>query len=97
MGYKITYCSFGEEKKQPKQKQAWKRFTAVGLVMMLVLGALAVKHTELPWVQKYLLPGDPAVTAAALEGMLADLKDGDSLKDAVTAFCREIVEHAENG
>ena len=42
----------------------------------------------------YLLPGDPAVTAAALENMAADLKAGQSVRDAITAFCAEIIAHA---
>ena len=47
------------------------------------------------WVQEFLLPGDPAVTAAALENMVDNIKDGNSIAEAVTAFCREIVENAE--
>jgi hypothetical protein len=45
-------------------------------------------------VQEVLLPGDPAVTAAALENMTEGLRSGESLLDAVTAFCREIIANA---
>jgi hypothetical protein len=65
------------------------------LLQALTGGALTVKATGLPWVQKYLLPGDPEVTAAALEQMVDDLRAGHGLGAAVTAFCREIVENAK--
>ena len=93
MSYKIAYSFFGEEKKMPKDVGRRNRIAAGLLVAVLVIGAMTVKTRGLPFVTEYLLPGDPAVTAAALEGMVADLKEGDSLYDAVTAFCREIVEH----
>ena len=95
MGYRVEYKSFGEEKRQPKVGQYKKAIMAAALVMVLTGGALTVKLTGLPWVQKYLLPGDPEVTAAALEQMVDDLRSGYSFADAVTAFCREIMENAQ--
>ena len=93
MGYKIMYASFGEEKKMPKGRGSWNKVAALLLVAVLLLGAMTVKNKGLRWVKDYLLPGDPAVTAAALEDMVTDLREGDSLFDAVTAFCREIMAH----
>ena len=93
MSYKIAYASFGEEKKMPKAGQWKKGIGAVLLVTALVIGAITVKSKALPWLQGYLLPGDPAVTAAALEGMVTDLREGDSLYNALKTFCQEIVAH----
>ena len=95
MGYKIAYASFEKEKKQTNDVGWRNRILAVLLVTVLVAAAVTVKRKSLPWLSAYLLPGDPAVTAAALEDMVTDLREGDSLYDAVTAFCREIVEHGE--
>ena len=95
MGYRVEYKSFGEEKKLPKVRKYKKAVMAAVLVLTLTGGALAVKLTGLPWVQKYLLPGDPEVTAAALEQMVEDLRSGYSFTDAVTAFCREIMDNAQ--
>lgn len=91
MGYRITYESFGEEKKMPANKRRNSVIAAGILVAALILGAFTVKHTGLRWVQEYLLPGDPAVTAAALEGFAQDLREGESIKAAITAFCWEIM------
>lgn len=93
MGYRITYESFGEERKMPANKRRNSAIAAGILVAALITGAFAVKHTGLRWVQEYLLPGDPAVTAAALEGFAQDLKEGESIKDAIITFCREIMEN----
>lgn len=94
MGYRIEYGSQGALRKPLKPKRAYSAIAATVCVLALVAGAIAVKHTSLTWVQEVLLPGDPAVTAAALENMVDNIKQGDSIAEAVTAFCREIVEHA---
>ena len=94
MAYRIKYASFSEEKKQPKDTQLRNRIAAGLLVVVLLIGAMTIKLGGLRWVTEYLLPGDPAVTAAALEGMVMDLREGENLYDAVTTFCREIMDHA---
>lgn len=89
MSYRIEYDAVGGIKDGKNTKQ--KGIFAVCLVAGLVTGAVLIKTVGLSWVQEVLMPGDPVVTAAALEGMLEDLKCGSSLVDAVTAFCREIL------
>ena len=95
MSYRIEYRSGGELRKSWKPKRPIGRVAVVICVLSLVAGALAIKHTGLSWVKTVLLPGDPAVTAAALENMVENIRDGESLVDAVTAFCREIIENAD--
>lgn len=95
MGYRIEYGSSGDLRKPLKSKRPYSAIAAAACVLALVAGAITVKQTGLTWVQEFLLPGDPAVTAAALENMVDNIKDGDSIAEAVTAFCREIVENAE--
>ena len=91
MGYQIEYPKIG---KLPKaQKKSRTSMIAAILVLVLVAGALTVKTTGLTWVKEELLPGDPAVTAAALEGIAEELRNGGSLRNAIKAFCEEIVGH----
>lgn len=97
MGYRIAYESFGEERKCPAYRRRKSAIAAGLLIILLVLGSVSVKHTGLRWVQDYLLPGDPAVTAAALENFAQDLKEGESVKDAITAFCRQIMDYGAKG
>lgn len=45
--------------------------------------------------RQILLPGTPSVTQEALDMLMGDLRDGESLGDAFTAFCVYIVDHDE--
>lgn len=93
MGYQIRYDSVGKlPQKRRRSRTGW---LAGFLVIALLACAITVKTVGLKWVQEVLLPGDPAVTAAALEQMAEDLRAGDSLGEAITAFCEEIMKHAE--
>lgn len=95
MGYRIEYTSSGSQRKPLKHKPPYAAIaTAVG-VLSLVFLAIAIKHTGLTWVRDVLLPGDPAITAAALENMVDNMKSGISIGDAVTAFCQEILANAQ--
>ncbi len=96
MGYKIRYDAVSGPS-GGDQKRKWTGTVALVCVIVCLLGALAIKNYGLPWVQEVLLPGDPAVTAAALETLAADLRGGATLWDAVTAFCREIMKHGLSG
>ena len=95
MPYRIDY-SAGCSRKKPLRPGLPKPTIKAALIVLVPLaGALTVKIVGLSWVQEVLLPGDPAVTAAALENMTDGLRSGDSLLDAVTAFCREIIANAQ--
>ena len=43
------------------------------------------------WLRDLLLPGNEDVTAAALESMVTDLRDGEAIGQAVESFCKEIL------
>ena len=92
MAYEIRYDSVKAPETKTKASRGW--VAAVGIVLLIV-GAMYLKSNWLPWVQDVLLPGDPAVTAAALDEMVEGLKRGQGVMDAVTAFCREILAHAQ--
>ncbi len=94
MSYRIDYTGAAGIRKplrSPKPRGA----LAAGIgVVTMVAGAIALRHTELRWVKRFLLPGDPALTAAALENAVESIRQGQGLSEAVAAFCREIVAHA---
>lgn len=95
MAYRIDYGSAGNRRK-PLHRQPPKPLIKTALlVLALVAGAVTVKVVGLNWVRDVLLPGDPEVTASALQNMTDGLRSGESLLDAVTAFCREIIANAQ--
>lgn len=92
MGYQIQYEQIGQVTKIKKRPKAIISFILVALILV---SAISVKAFALPWVQDVLLPGDPAVTAAAFETMVESLQEGTSLLDAIKAFCLEIISHGK--
>ena len=82
MGYRIAYDSQTAYKIPLKaRKKLPVRWVITGT---LVIGLLAGG-----W--KWLLPGDPQKTQSALVGLAEDIRSGASFSQAITAFCREIV------
>ena len=94
MPYRIDYGSAGNQRKPLRAKLSSPAIKTSLVILAFVTGAVVIKIFGLTWVQEILLPGDPEVTAAALHNMTDGLRNGDSLLDAVTAFCREIVVNA---
>lgn len=85
MGYKISYPAVGK-RRYPLHKPmpVWALPAALSGIGFL---AITIYNGGLNW----LLPGDPAVTEAALTEMIDRLSNGEAFGDAVTAFCKEIV------
>lgn len=92
MGYRVEYTQDGMRKNQLQERRKAGKWSAVVLVVALVLGAMEIRQTWLPFVRDYLIPADMAVTAAAWERFAQDLKEGEPFMDALEAFCNEIME-----
>ncbi len=95
MSYRIEYGPAIPEryikKKNPVRLQA---MTAA----CLLLFALLVRQFYPAGVQqlrRILLPAAPTVTQQALDALMGDLRDGEPLGDAFTAFCTYIIDHDE--
>jgi hypothetical protein len=89
MSYRIQY----DTKKHPWQKRLkrQKYVLPVGIICisLLTLGYFGIDKLQ------FLLPGEPSVTAAALDNMTNSLQEGETLQEAITAFCREILDNAQ--
>lgn len=82
MAYRIAYP--GREKK--KGFPVW--------VILLAVGGLVLLRQRLG---RFLLPGDPEVTGRALETLLAQLRQGSAAGEAVSTFCKTVVQGAGLG
>lgn len=94
MGYIISYgCGTGMKapikKKVRRLLPALSGITCVGLLLFVFL--FPAVRTAL---RDFLLPGDGAVTAQALQNLASDLKAGEDWSVAVSAFCHEILTEA---
>lgn len=86
MGYRIAYSTETSHKfpEQIRKNRPLLWVAAAALAIGLLAGG---------W--KLILPGDPEVTGTALAGLAEDIRAGEPLGQAVTAFCREIVDNAK--
>lgn len=93
MGYKIQYgpASEAEIKSRTFWKKHWK---AAALLTAAVIVSLTASGKIEP-LRDIFLPGDAEVTRDALAEMTEKIRGGEGVADAITAFCREIIEGAE--
>ena len=91
MAYIIAYTPEASNR-YPQVKG--KRKVNFGKWMGLALLLAAVLWMRLKGIPDFLIPGDAEVTKAAAAAMVDDLQDGISVNDAVTAFCRTILDGA---
>ena len=88
VSYQINYDPSRRRKFYPaKRKKIPRWILAVAGIALAVI----IFHNEL---KNILIPGDPQITSAAFSGLTEDLQAGESFKNAVAAFCREIIDGA---
>lgn len=90
MGYRITYENDVIRKSVLRIPcLRWRRW-GIGLGAAALAVSLLIPGGRL-WLRDLLLPGDEEITASALESMIADLRSGEPVGEAVEAFCKEII------
>lgn len=93
MAYQIRYGPVKRKAPTDRRKKAgcWLLVTLCAAVLLIGIQFSGIGKTIWNWI----LPGDAAVTGAALNTMVEEIRAGESVSDAVTAFCREIIENAK--
>lgn len=95
MSYRIVY---GCELKNPKDKKVrWRYVLGYTVLCLSLFTLLTARFWPAGWkiILEGVLPGDAGVTYQALDHMAENLRSGQGITDAVTAFCREIVDGAK--
>ncbi len=94
MGYRIQY---GDTPIYDKQQNI-RLSRIVGLSLSFLVLFILLSWCFWPEgrlvLRDFLVPGDPDVTLHGLEVLTQELRDGESFSDAVTAFCREVIDGA---
>lgn len=93
VAYQIRYGPVKGKAPADGRKKAGRRLLAALCAAALLIGLPFSGIGKTIW--NWLLPGDAAVTGAALNTMVEEIRAGESVSDAVTAFCREIIENAK--
>lgn len=93
MGYQIQYGPQKYRRREQKQRKVPK-WLVIAICAALLTGGLTAAGLD-GYIRSWLLPGDPDVTGAALDQAVQNLRDGDPVGEVVTAFCEEIIAHAQ--
>ena len=94
MGYKIVY---GKENIGRSKQRFWSgrmHFLTVLCLIMFVLSVKMMFREEFTQLRAALLPSTMDGSFAAVEELVSDLRNEVPLKDAVTAFCRQVIADA---
>jgi len=93
MSYRVEYQPAGQAKKGGSRLIA---LTALCLLLfLLLLNGFWPRGAQV--LREWVLPGDAAVTAAALEELAVELKSGEPISGALEDFCRRVMAEAEIG
>lgn len=93
MAYRIAYS---QDCKPQKQKKRSSRIFPLTLLFFLIFLFLIGYNWRQGFqvFQQLLLPGDAAVTAAAIQDLTSALKTGQSFSDAFADFCLQVIQGA---
>ena len=91
MGYKIEY-SPETAHCYPQRNTPQKRNIGRWFCLLLVIGTILWMRVN--GIPDFLIPGDPIITKSAAVTLMDDISDGVNVNDAVTAFCRTILDGA---
>ncbi len=89
MSYSVTY---GQEFLKRTTKKGYGKVVIFAAVLVIAVILLSIPQIREP-IRNFLLPGDGAVTAKAIENFADDVKSGTSFYDAAEAFCLEIIQN----
>ena len=94
MSYQIEYPVTNRLEQRYNVKSGKKPMIPVIVVICIILLAVSVYILGVDTIREFIIPGDDAVTVSAFHTMQDNLKEGMPVKDAVAAFCTEIIESA---
>lgn len=94
MGYQIQYGNKVVKKQFVESSRRNQKvvMAVISICACCVFAYLLTHYKEA--LLKWLLPGDPEITRAAISTLGRNLRNGIALKDAVHAFCEEILSGA---
>lgn len=94
MAYIINYecTSVTKERNKSERKISNKAFLVATLISLIVL-VWVITPVRVAVLDRF-LPGKGEVTRKAVDQFVSDVKNGDSVKEAFTDFCFEIINNA---
>ncbi len=95
VSYEIQYTQDGNRRYVPIKKPSYRIFVLLLCAVFLTVGAYRLMSTESSGLLSFLLPGCGEETGASIQQMLNSIREGESITDAVTTFCMDIISNAK--
>lgn len=93
MGYRVDYQPVKKVRGAERRRSRVLALTGLCLIVFLIL-VNSVWPQGMELLRELLIPGDTAVTVAALEDLASELGAGEALSGALENFCRRILVEA---
>ena len=93
MGYRVDYPSFSAIPEQKKGSFLRRAALTLGTAALFLTAVNSFSPEGAEILDRLFQPDRWLLTRSALESMVSRLQCGEPLTDAVTAFCRELVQH----
>ena len=91
MAYRILYTPENNRRYPPCRSKQNIRYSSILGFIFFLLSILWIRVYGIP---DFLIPGDATVTKYAATQMIENFRSGESVKEAVTVFCKEILHGA---
>lgn len=95
MSYRIVYGPMPKRKPLGQGSMLRVQLMAVGFALLFVFLVRMFWPDGLQALQSVLIPGEAGITEAAFGEMVSNLREGQPMGEAVTAFCRQVIDGAE--
>ena len=94
MGYRIQYSDTVKRRTFYERDQSNVKLILFvsALCLCFVFVFVAVQYRNTIW--RWILPGDPEITQAAITAFEKNIRSGVSVGEAINVFCKEILEGA---
>ena len=92
MGYRIVYGKVSEIERQRRSSGNVQLMTAIFMMLgIMLVRSFWPEGTKM--LRQLLLPGTMSATEEAFSQLMADLRIGAPIGEAVTTFCAYVIEH----
>ena len=92
MSYTIHYTPQDDYRYPVKEKRNGKFFKSLLLTVLVLSFMLWIGISGMP---DFMIPGDPEVTKSAVAEMIAQMRSGMPMEEAVTVFYRQVIYGAD--
>lgn len=95
MGYRIVYGPEPKFRSHKTKENTRLRILVAGCLLLFAISVKLLWPEGTEKLRRTLLPGEMSQTEQAFSSMLENVREGEPLGEAFTAFCRQVIEDGQ--